>query len=98
LYKYNLAGWLVEKRTPLESINGQIFYNVTENVYDRNGRLVQQKISPEYVTKTGYPKTWNIISYKYDKNGRIIEVSDSIGSCVQYEYDCLGKKTLEKKK
>lgn len=98
LFKYNLAGWLVEKRTPLQNIDGQVFYNVTENVYDRNGRIVQQKISPEYVTKTGYPKNWNIISYKYDKNGRVIEVSDSIGSNIQYEYDCLGKKTLEKKK
>lgn len=98
LYKYNLAGWLLERRVPLESLDGQIVYNVTENVYDRNGRIVQQKTSPEYVTKTGYPKNWNIINYKYDKNGRVIEVSDSIGSNIQYEYDCLGKKTLEKKK
>jgi len=38
------------------------YYNIIEYVYDRNGRVVQEKRSPEYVTKTEYPKKWNIIT------------------------------------
>jgi len=98
IYKYNLAGWLVEKRTPLQQKNGEIYYNIIEYVYDRNGRVVKEKRSPEYVTRTGYPKKWNIINYKYDPNGNLIEVTDSLGAVITYEYDCFGKRTLERMK
>jgi len=67
-------------------------------VYDRNGRVVQEKRSPEYVTKTEYPKKWNIINYKYDPNGNLAEVTDSLGAVDNYEYDCFGKRTLERMK
>jgi len=93
IYKYNLSGWLVEKRTPLQQKNGEIYYNIIEYVYDRNGRVVQEKRSPEYVTKTEYPKKWNIINYKYDPNGNLAEVTDSLGAVITYEYDCFGKRT-----
>jgi len=91
IYKYNLSGWLVEKRTPLQQKNGEIYYNIIEYVYDRNGRVVQEKRSPEYVTKTEYPKKWNIINYKYDPNGNLAEVTDSLGAVITYEYDCLAR-------
>lgn len=96
VYKYNLADWLLEKRTPLQQKDGEVYYNIIEYVHDRNGRVVQEKRSPEYVTETGYPKKWNTINYKYDPKGNVIEVTDSLGASITYEYDCMGKKTLEK--
>jgi len=36
--------------------------------------------------------------YKYDPNGNLIEVTDSLGASITYEYDSLGKKTLERRK
>jgi len=98
IYKYNLAGWLVEKRTPLRQKDGKIYYNIIEYVHDKNGRVVKEKRSPEYVTKSEYPKKWNVINYKYDPNGNLIEVTDGLGASITYEYDSLGKKTLEKMK
>jgi len=74
------------------------FNRIIEYVYDRNGRVVQEKRSPEYVTKTEYPKKWNIINYKYDPNGNLAEVTDSLGAVITYEYDCFGKRTLERMK
>jgi len=37
-------------------------------------------------------------NYKYDPNGNLAEVTDSLGAVITYEYDCFGKRTLERMK
>ncbi|MBC2582752.1 DUF6531 domain-containing protein, partial [Clostridium sp. DJ247] len=96
LYKYNMAGWMLEKRVPVEEDLGSIKYNVTLYSYDKAGRRIEEKISPEYVDENKYPKEWNNITYTYDKNSRIIKITDTTGAEVQYTYDCLGNRTLER--
>jgi YD repeat-containing protein len=98
LYKYNLAGWLLEKRIPVEEKSDTVLYNITTYTYDLAGRKIEEKISRDYVDEKSYAKNWNVISYTYDKNSRIVKISDSIGAQVEYTYDCLGNKTFEKVK
>jgi len=76
----------------------EIYYNIIEYVHDKNGRVVKEKRSPEYVTKSEYPKKWNIINYKYDPNGNLIEVTDSLGASITYEYDSLEKRLWKRRK
>ncbi|MBC2582563.1 RHS repeat protein [Clostridium sp. DJ247] len=96
LYKYNIAGWMLEKRVPVEEESGNIKYNVTLYSYDKAGRRIEEKISPEYVDENKYPKEWNTITYAYDKNSRITKITDTTGAEVQYAYDCLGNRILER--
>lgn len=98
IYKYNLAGWLLEKRVPVDESSGKILYNITMYSYDKVGNRIEEKRSSEYVDENSYPKVWNVIKYKHDKNGRIIKISDSTGAQIEYEYDCLNNRTLEKVK
>jgi len=98
LYKYNLAGWMTEKRVPVERKQNEILYNVTVYKYDKAGNRTEEKRSPEYVGKEENPKEWNTISYKYDKNNRVVEISDSTGAEIKYSYDCLGNRKYESKK
>ncbi len=96
LYKYNTAGWMLEKRVPVEEESGNIKYNVTLYSYDKAGRLIEEKRSPEYVAEDKYPKEYNTITYNYDKNSRVTKIKDSTGSEIQYGYDCLNNRTLER--
>ncbi len=105
LYKYNTAGWMLEKRVPVEKAdessekensNNAIKYNVTLYSYDKAGRLIEEKRSPEYVAEDKYPKEYNTITYTYDKNSRVTKIKDSTGSEIQYGYDCLNNRTLER--
>lgn len=96
LFKYNSAGWLLEKRVPVEEKSGNLYYNITQYSYDLGGRRACEKISPQYVDENSYPDKWNIINYSYDKVGRIVEVCDSTGAKVEYSYDCLGNRLSEK--
>ena len=98
IYKYNCAGWLLEKRIPVEEKAGLVLYNVTLYEYDLMGRKIKEKLSPECVAESAYPDKWNIISYDYDKTGRIIRITDSTGAKAEYEYDCLGNRTCERLK
>ncbi len=107
LYKYNTAGWMLEKRVPVEKAdessekensNNNIKYNVTLYSYDKAGRLIEEKRSPEYVAEDKYPKEYNAITYTYDKNSRVTKIKDSTGSEIQYGYDCLNNRTLERKR
>ncbi|WP_202707342.1 DUF6531 domain-containing protein, partial [Sporosalibacterium faouarense] len=98
LYKYNLAGWLLEKRIPVKKESGEIYYNLTRYTYDKAGRVLEEKKSPEYVTIDSEPSKWNIINYLYYKNGLVKTVIDSTGAYIEYSYDELGNTTLEKSK
>lgn len=98
LYEYNSADWITEKRVPVSKENGEILYNVTVYKYDLAGRKIEEKRSRQYVKEKEYPEEWNTISYSYDKNSRIIKISDSTGAEINYAYDCLSNRTLEKAK
>jgi len=96
IYKYNSAGWLTEKRVPVEKQSERILYNITQYVYDKAGRRIEEKRSPEYVDENNFTQKWNVIFYSYDRNGRIVRISDSTGAQLEYAYDCLGNRILEK--
>ncbi len=98
LYKYNLAGWLLEKRVPLKIENNEVYYQVTKYVYDLTGKVIEQKTSPQYVTASSEPAAWNTITYTYFDNGRVKSAADSLGSQIEYTYDALGNTASEKKK
>ncbi|WP_027399773.1 RHS repeat-associated core domain-containing protein [Anaerovorax odorimutans] len=98
VYKYNLMGWMIEKRTPVKKQGEQVYYNIGQYAYDKNGRMIQEKKSSEYVTLTDEPSNWFIIENTYDKNGKIKTISDSNGAYLQYSYDGLGNLIEEKTK
>ncbi len=96
---------MLEKRVPVEKAdessekensNNTIKYNVILYSYDKAGRLIEEKRSPEYVAEDKYPKEYNTITYIYDKNSRVTKIKDSTGSEIQYGYDCLNNRTLER--
>lgn len=97
LYKYNLAGWLLEKRVPLKDEGGTICYGVSQYSYYKNGWLKEEKRSTEYAELTGEPLQWNTISYTYYGNGNVRAISDSTGAYMKYEYDALGRTISEEK-
>jgi YD repeat-containing protein len=96
VYKYNLGGWLTETRVPKKEENGTVLYSIKRYVYDKNGRVIEEKRSWEYVTLTGEPENWNTIYYTYDKNGRVKTITDDTGAYMEYSYDCLGNTVYEK--
>ncbi len=95
---YNLAGWLQEKRIPVKSEASTIYYQVIRYIYDKNGKILEQKTSPDYVAQSGEPKSWNVITYTYYKNGKVKSIADSLGSYIEYTYDALGNIIQEKSK
>ena len=98
IYKYNLAGWLIEKRVPAKMENGIVYYSATKYIHDLAGKILEQKSSPQYVTIEEEPNDWNTITYTYYKNSKIKSISDSLGSYVEYSYDSIGNTTSEKSK
>lgn len=96
LCSYNLAGWLMEKKVPLKEENGTVYYQITRYTYDKNGQILTEKTSQEYVTENSEPSDWNTITYSYDKNGNVKTVTDSEGGLVEYSYDAMGRVAQEK--
>ena len=97
LYRYNLAGWLVEKREPVQSSdNGEMLYCVTGYEYDLNGNRVLEKRSSQYLTKTQLLTGSLLISMEYDARNRLVKVSDNLGAAMEYTYDSLNNRTSEK--
>ncbi len=97
-YKYNLIGWPIEKRTPLKDEGGQTYYRVEKYVYDKNGRIIEEKKSPEHVTLAGEPTQYFTIQNTYDKRGNVKTITDSNGAHIEYSYDKLGNLTQQKTK
>jgi len=98
LYKYNYLGWLMEERKPVKEESGTIYYRVTQYTYDMNGKIVEERKTPEYVTAEGEPANWHTIAYTYDGNGRVKTISDTGRAYMEYGYDVLGNTTLQKTK
>ncbi|EHS56355.1 YD repeat-containing protein, partial [Paenibacillus sp. Aloe-11] len=108
LYVYNMAGWLIEKREPVEEAGeessggaisaGPIRYRLTLYRYDQAGNLLEEKRTQEYVSETGYAENYQSVRYSYDRNHRVIAIEDDTGAEIRYTYDCLNQKTSEKQK
>ncbi|WP_438435378.1 DUF6531 domain-containing protein [Gorillibacterium sp. sgz500922] len=98
IYQYNKAGWLIETREPLRNLNSSILYKVSTFSYDKSGKVVEERQSPEEVNLTGQPGNWNVISYSYDRKGNMISIQDSTGAEIAYAYDAMGRTTEEKTK
>ena len=96
LYRYNYAGWLMEKREPVEEKDGQLLYQVTKYEYDRAGNKTEEKRGREAVKKGHHPLEWLTLTFTYDKRNRLVKVEDSLGAAMEYTYDCLNNKTSEK--
>ncbi|TCO69142.1 RHS repeat-associated core domain-containing protein [Marinisporobacter balticus] len=90
IFKYNQAGWLVEKRVPLKIETHQIYYNITLYVYDKVGNVIEEKTSQEYVLVDQYPEHYCITTYTYNKNNKIKTITNSVGKTIEYCYDCIG--------
>jgi RHS repeat-associated protein len=89
--KYNSAGWLTEQRKPVIRGNGVIYYQIIRYLYNKNGQIIENKTSQEYVTLTGEPSRWNTITYEYNKSGKPLKISDSVGGLLEYRYNSLGE-------
>ncbi len=98
LYTYNLIGWLLEKRTPVDKKEEKMLYKVELFEYDKIGRIIKEKKSAEYVEEKAYPQKYNTINYTYNKNSKITKITDSSGAHIEFEYDALNNKILEKAK
>lgn len=87
IYKYNLAGWMTEKREPIERGNdGIITYKLTTYMYDRMGNILSEKRYMEPQKMTGMSGATHTIRYEYDRNNRIVKVSDCTGAAMIYHY------------
>ena len=98
LYTYNYAGWLLEKRTPVREKEGQVFYGLERYAYDQAGNRIQEKRYLEEQSLTSAGGRVLTISYAYDKDNRLVEVKDSTGALLTYQYDGKNRKTLERRK
>lgn len=80
-YEYSDAGCSTcggSNRTPEKTFDP--FDNMTRNVFDRNGRVVEIHDPMQYVT-----------TLLRDSQGRVIRRTDANGNPTQYEYDALGR-------
>lgn len=96
LYRYNLAGWLLEKREPVEQDGESIFYKQTLYEYDKEGNCIRERRGREAVTEKEAAATYLTLQFCYDKDNRLIQVTDSLGAAMEYAYDCLNQKRWER--
>lgn len=98
LYRYNLAGWLLEERVPVKEEQGEIYYRLTTYGYDKRGHRTVEKRYLDY--QSAYSAAGRVlrIQREFDKSGRLIKITDSQGSCLEYTYDTHNKVTSEKRK
>ncbi len=99
LYLYNQAGWLTEKREPVEKAeDGIVRYRLTEYRYDAAGNMVEERRYQDCQTAESAAGPVLSIFFAYDKDDRLVRVSDSTGAAVEYGYDSLNQRTKEKRR
>ena len=99
LYHYNLAGWLTEKRVPVEAgSDRKTKYCLVKYAYDKCGNVVEEKRYLDAQSETSASGRVLIIRKEYDTENRLIKVSDSTGACVEYGYNAYNQKVTEKEK
>lgn len=97
IYRYNLAGWVTEQRTPVETDDAQeVKYRLVKYAYDRCGNLTEEKRYLEPQGETSASGRILIIRKEYDRQNRITRVSDSTGACVEYGYNAYHQKITER--
>ena len=98
LYRYNYAGWVTEVRKPLERAeeDDTIRYQLTRYLYNDMGGIVTEERFVEAQTEESTTGRIHSIHYRYDRSNRLVEVSDSTGAAILYEYDAYGNRSLEK--
>ncbi|EKQ50971.1 RHS repeat-associated core domain-containing protein [Clostridium sp. Maddingley MBC34-26] len=96
LFKYDLLGNLIEKRVPVEKdFYGNIKYNLTCYIYDKNSNKTLEKHGTGAVSEKGICNNYHEIYFEYDEGNRLVEVKDKYGAKARYKYDCLNNKTFE---
>jgi len=96
LYRYNAAGWLLEKREPVwQEEDEEIQYRLTCYSYDNNGNMLAEKRYLSFQSADSVEGSSHTISFIYDKQNRLIQVSDELGASMQYTYDSLNQCTSE---
>ncbi len=99
LYLYNQAGWLMEKREPVQKAEGgAVLYRLTEYRYDAAGNMVEERRYQDCQTVESAAGPVLSIFFAYDKDNRLVRVSDSTGAAVEYGYDSLNQRTKEKRR
>ena len=99
LYRYNGAGWLMEKREPVKrSEAGEIQYRLTAYRYDPAGNLVEECRYRDFQSEASAAGPVLSIFFTYDRADRLIQVSDSTGAAVEYAYNSRNQRTIEKRK
>lgn len=100
-FNYNKGGLITSKYTPKsEEItkNGvETLYNYEEFYYNKNGQVVEEKKSNQYVLLNQRPTNFNVITYKYNDLGAVRSVTDSTGANYTRSIDKFGNVELEKK-
>ena len=99
LYRYNPAGWLMEKREPVDkSSDGSIHYRLTEYRHDKAGNVIEERRYQDSQTAESAAGPVLSIFFAYDKNSRLVQVSDSTGAAVEYGYNSINQRTKEKRR
>ena len=99
LYLYNQAGWLMEKREPVQKAeDSSILYRLTEYRYDAAGNMVEERRYQDCQTAESAAGPVLSIFFAYDKDDRLVQVSDSTGAAVEYGYNSINQRTKEKRR
>lgn len=99
LYRYNPAGWLLEKREPVsKEQDGTICYRLTEYRHDRAGNVTEERRYQDSQTSESAAGPVLSIFFAYDKNNRLVKVSDSTGAAVEYGYNSVNQRVREKRR
>ena len=99
LYRYNPAGWLMEKREPVErEADGAIRYRLTEYRHDKAGNVIEERRYQDSQTAESAAGPVLSIFFAYDKNNRLVQVSDSTGAAVEYGYNSANQRVREKRR
>ena len=95
LFAYDSLGQKVEERTSIRREKGATYYRVKAYRYDLQGNKTEELYGETEAAEGESPSQWQRIRFTYDTNNRLIRVEDDFGAKVQYDYDCLGNRTLE---
>ena len=99
LYRYNSAGWLMEKREPVDKgSDGSIRYRLTEYRHDKAGNVIEERRYQDGQTVESAAGPVLSIFFAYDENSRLVQVSDSTGAAVEYGYNSINQRTKEKRR
>lgn len=83
-FYYNGFGEISKTYEAAEISGSNYKYKYTENVYDKAGRKIQEKVGLELVDKDQIPENYFIKTYTLNKAGKVVKEEDSEGSVTEY--------------